>query len=118
MAKKLLNLKNKVAQLEKEKNKRDKDNDCNADPMDTCSNNLFSKSYSSSGDSKDKTNSNLNADSTTYVIDTSINQNTKSKRLDMITEAVSSLSSVTNNDNDKQINDVKTLNERNQKKNT
>ena len=116
MAKQLLNLQNKVAQLEKKKNERDLDNCCNAEVMDTGSADLSSKSDFSSCGSKGKTNYNLNTDSTTYVIITSINKNAKSKRLDAITETVPSLSSVTDDGNDKLIYEIKILNERNQKK--
>ena len=82
----LLNLQNKVAQLEKKKTERVEDNDCNADTMDTDSVDICRKS--DSGGSKGKANSNSNTDSATYVIDTSITKNTKSKCLDTITESI------------------------------
>ena len=88
MAKQLLNLQNKIAQSEKEKSERDKDNNCNVNVMHISSTVLFVKSEYSSGDSKDKSGSNSNTDSATYVIDTTITQNTISKCLDTITEAM------------------------------
>ena len=74
-------------------------------------------SESSSGGSKDKANysSNLNTDYDAYIIETTTTDNTQLKCLETITEAASCVSSVTNDD--KKINNVKTLNERNQQNN-
>ena len=82
--------------------------------MDMDSANISKRSDSSSGGSQDKTNSSINPDSDVYIIDTIITNNTQSKRLATINEAISCLSSMT--DYYKKINNVKTLNERSQQK--
>ena len=107
--------KGEIRGTRKEKQWKRIDSGCNPDTMDMDSANISKRSDSSSGGSQDKANSNINPDSDAYIINTIITNNAQSKRLAAITEAASCVSSVTNDD--KKINNVKTLYERNQQNN-